>query len=104
MHEVEHPNLAQIVNVSLRHPWTCAQASAEFSPMHLRTIVDRARQTALKFCLECEKKGIELSYYGGDDDTTPRERKTWITTLKQEGTRIIIRDAWTTLRDFAMGG
>ena len=25
---VEHPNLAQVVNVSLQHPWSCANATA----------------------------------------------------------------------------
>ena len=59
---VEHPKLAQIVGASLRHPWTCVQATAEFSPLHLKTIVDRARQTALKLCLECEKNGVTLIY------------------------------------------
>ena len=97
---VEHPNLAQIVNASLQHPWTCVQATAEFSSLHLKSIVDKARQTALKLCLECEKKGIVLQYYGGDDDdTTPRERKAWITTLKQEGTKLVIKEAWVSIRD-----
>ena len=69
---VEHPNLARIVNASLKHPWTCVQASAEFSSLHLKTIVDRARHSALKLCLECERKGTVLEYYGGgDDDGTP---------------------------------
>ena len=97
---VEHPNLAQIVNASLQRPWTCVQASAEFSSLHLKTIVDRARQTALTLCLKCEKKGIVLEYYGGDDDDAiPKERMAWITTLKQEGTKLAIKDAWISIRD-----
>ena len=97
---VEHPNLARIVNASLKHPWTCVQASAEFSSLHLKTIVDRARHTALKLCLECERKGIVLEYYGGDDDNaTSRERKAWISTLKLEATKLAIKDAWTSIRD-----
>ena len=99
---VEHPNLAQVVNVSLQHPWSCANASAEFSPVHLKEIVGRARQTALKLCLECEKKGIDLQYYGGDDDASHRERKDWMETLKQETTKIGLREVWHALRDFAM--
>ena len=39
---VEHPNLARIVSASLQCPWTCVQATAEFSSLHLKTIVDRA--------------------------------------------------------------
>ena len=56
---VEHPNLAQLINAGpmLRGGWTCVHATAEFSPIHLRTLVNKARQTALGFCLECEKKG-----------------------------------------------
>ena len=97
---VEHPNLARIVNASLEYPWTCVQAGAEFSSLHLKTIVDRARHSALKLCLECERKGTVLEYYGGgDDDGTPRERKAWISTLKLEATKVAIKDAWTSIRD-----
>ena len=92
---VEHPNLAQVVNASLQWPWACVQADAEFSSMHLKTIVDRARYTALKLCLECEKKGMVLEYYGGDgDNATPRERNAWRTVLTQETTKLAIKDAW----------
>ena len=93
---VEHPKLAQIVGASLRHPWTCVQATAEFSPLHLKTIVDRARQTALKLCLECEKKGVTLVYFGGDDESTilSRERDEWMDTVRKEGTRAVIREAF----------
>ena len=103
---VEHPNLAQLINrgpMLRRGGWTCTHAAAQFSPMHLSTIVNKARQTALRLCLECENRGVDLQY-GETDSTTPQERKAWLDTLKQEGTRIIIRDVWTTLRDFAMGG
>ena len=97
---VEHPNLAPIVNASLQHPWTCVQATAEFSSLRLKTIIDRARQTALKLCLECEKKGMVLEYYGGNDDhATPKERKAWITTLKQEATKLTIKEVWLSIRD-----
>ena len=99
---VEHPNLAQVVNVSLQHPWSCANASAGFSPVHLKEIVGRARQTPLKLCLECERKGIDLHYFGGDDDASHRERKDWMETLKQETTKIGLREVWHALRDFAM--
>ena len=101
---VEHPNLAQLINSGpmLGPGWTCTHASAEFSPMHLQTIVNKARQTALRLCLECENRGVDLQY-GADDCTTPQDRKAWIDTLKQEGTKLIIRDVWTVVRDFAMG-
>ena len=98
--DVEHPNLAQIVSASLQKPWTCVRATAEFSSQHLKVIVDRARQTALRLCLECEKNGIVLEYYGGDDrDATPRERKAWLATLKLETTKLVIKDAWIHIRD-----
>ena len=102
---VEHPNLAQVVNASLQHPWTCARADATFSPAHLRTIVNRARQTALRLCLECEKKGIDLQYYGGEDDgASPQERKAWLETLKQEATKLTLREVWASVRDYFAAG
>ena len=101
---VEHPNLAQLINSGpmLSTGWTCTHAAAKFSAMHLRTIVSKARHTALRLCLECEKKGIDLQY-GADDSTTPQERKAWIDMLKQEGTKHIIRDVWTTVRNVFLG-
>lgn len=76
------------------------QASAEFSSLHLKTIVDRARHTALKLCLQCERKGIVLEYYGGDDDNaTSKERKAWISTLTLETTKLAIKEAWTSIRN-----
>ena len=93
---VEHPNLAEIVGASLQPGWTCVRAHAEFSSMHLREIVNRSRQTALTFCLECEKKGITLQYYGADDDsrTASEERKTWSDLLRQESTKLALKDIW----------
>ena len=98
---VEHPNLAEIVGASLQPGWTCVRAHAEFSSMHLREIVNRSRQTALTFCLECEKKGITLQYYGADDDsrTASEERKTWSDLLRQESTKLALKDIWVVLRD-----
>ena len=54
----EHPNLASFINSGpmLSEGWTCTHATAEFSPAHMESIVNYARQTALGFCLECEKK------------------------------------------------
>lgn len=101
---VEHPNLAYLINRGpmLAPGWTCTHASAEFSPMHLQTIVNKVRQTALRLCLECEKKGVDLQY-GADDSTTPKERKAWIRTLKQEGTKVVIRGAWDLVAHFLKG-
>ena len=97
---VEHPNLAILINQGpmLGPGWTCTHAAANFSPMHLRTIVNKARQTALGLCLECEAKGIVLQY-GSDADASPEERKAWLDTLKREGTKHIIRDVWDALWD-----
>ena len=98
---VEHPNLAQIVDASLQPGWTCVRARAECSSMHLREIVNKSRQTALTFCLECEKKGITLQYYGADDDSdaASEERKTWLDLLRQESTKLALKDIWIVLRD-----
>ena len=103
---VEHPNLAQIVGASLQPGWTCVSARAEFSSMLLREIVNRSRQTALTFCLECEKKGMTLHYYGADDDsgTASEERKTWLDLLRQESTKLALKDIWIVLRDNSFTG
>ena len=81
--------------------WTCTHASAQFSPALLSRVVNKARQTALNFCLECEKKGIDL-HWEADDNSSPQERASWIKTLKEEGTRVIIRDIWAGIRDAIM--
>ena len=78
------------------------RAHAEFSSMHLREIVNKSRQAALTFCLECEKKGIPLQYYGADDDsdTASEERKkSWLDLLKQESTKLALKDIWIVLCD-----
>ena len=74
---VEHPNLAMLINRGpmLQRGWTCTHATAQFSPQHLRTIVNNARQTALKLCLECESRGVSLQYGSADDGTTHQERE-----------------------------
>ena len=93
---VEHPNLAQLINVSkngLGDGWTCTHATAEFSPIHLTNIVNHARQTALKFCLECEKEGIDLRW-GEDDNTAPEDRVKWLKLIKEETTKIILKSTW----------
>ena len=97
---VEHPNLAMLINQShsLGPGWTCTHATAKFSSMHLQSIVKNARQTALKLCLECEKEDVVLQS-GSGADTTPEERKAWLDTLKDEGTKQIVRGIWDTLWD-----
>ena len=98
---VEHPNLARLINEGpmLGQGWTCTHASATFSAVHLKIVVDRTRQTALKFCLECEAKGVDLQYEESSDPAPPQERKAWMALLKAETTRVVIRDAWTVVRD-----
>ena len=91
----EHPNLAQMINASeslLSDGWICTHATAEFSPMRLKNVVNHARQTALKFCLECEKKGIDLRWV--DDDTVPEDRAKWIEMIKEEGTKTVLKSIW----------
>lgn len=95
----EHPNLAQIINKSrniISEGWTCTHATAEFSPMHLKNVVNHARQTALKFCLACEKEGIDLRW-GEDDNVTSEDRTKWFEMIKKEGTRTILKSVWETI-------
>ena len=93
---VEHPNLAVAVNAGpmlSTTVWQCTQATAKFSRVHLVKVVSRARQTALKFCLECEAKDVELKW-APDDDTSNAERRKWLNTLRQEGTKVAFKAAW----------
>ena len=46
-----------------------------FSAGRLKTVANRTRQTALRLCLECEAKGVNLQYVGASDSATPQERK-----------------------------
>lgn len=95
----EHPNLAQIINASKNHisdVWICTHATAEFSSGRLKNVVNHARQTALKFCLECEKKGIDLRW-GEDDNTSSEERAKWVQMIKEEGTKIALNSTWDTI-------
>lgn len=99
---VEHPNLAQLVNsgpMVLGEGWQCTHAKATFSSMHLRGVVNRARQTALKLCLECEENGMDL-LFETDDSASAREQKEWRKVIKSETTKAIIRDAWAGVRDY----
>lgn len=95
----EHPNLAQIINSSrtiIGDGWTCTHATAEFSSMHLKNIINHARQTALKFCLECEKKGIDLRW-GEDDNADSENRAKWLAMIKEESTKTVLKSAWETV-------
>ncbi len=94
----EHPNLATLINDGpmLSEGWTCTHAKAEFSPMHLESVVNKARQAALELCLECENNGIDLPW-NGDDEIPLEERKEWLETIKNEGTREIIRRIFDTI-------
>lgn len=100
------PNLALLINRGpmLSDGWTCTHATAVFSPVHLTTIVNKARQTALGFCLECEKEGVDLRW-GDDDKTVPEERARWLGMIKEEGTKLVLRSAWEAAwRGFIGGG
>ena len=102
---VEHPNLTQLINAGpmIGKGWTCTHATAEFSPIHLRTIISKARQTALGFCLECERNGVDLRW-GDDDQTEPGERAKWLSKIKEEGTKLILRTAWESTWKSLTGG
>ena len=99
---VEYPNLAYMINTGpmIGDGWRCTHANAVFSPVHLTTIVNNARQTALGFCLECEKEGVDLRW-GEDDQTAPEERARWFAMIKEEGTKLILRGAWETVMRLA---
>ena len=102
---VEHPNLAALINTGpmKSEAWTCTHASAKFSKMHLRGVVTKARQTALGLCLQCEENGVELQW-GNAEDTSHEERAQWVRTLRDDGTRAIIRAACDSLRAMIAGG
>ena len=91
----EHPNLAALVNTGplLGPGWQCTRATAKFSRLHLEEVVSRARHTALTLCLECEAKGVEIQW-APDDDTSNAERRKWLNTLRQEGTKVVFKAAW----------
>ena len=78
----------------------CVQASAKFSPVHIRRVVNRARQTALKLCLECEARGLALQFVEADDPATSQERSAFLRTLQAEGTKALVQAAWAAVRDF----
>ena len=101
---VESPNLAQLINQGpMKSPgWQCIHASAKFSSVHLKEIVDRARQTALRLCLECEAKDLSLQIEA--DNASLAERTAWMNTLKTEALKIIVRDAWDMVREFFTSG
>lgn len=98
---VESGNLATLINMgpTIKKGWICTQAWAQFSVFHLETVVSKARQTALKLCLECEVRGIELQCMPNDADEV--ERKKWRTVLREEGTKVAMRAAWETIKCFA---
>ena len=98
----EHPNLTAIINESgyLGPGVTCVQAAAKFSPTHVRGVVDRARQTALKLCLECEARGLMLQFVEADDPATSQERSAFLNVLQTEGTKVLVQAAWVAVRDF----
>ena len=102
---VEHPNLAQLINDGklVGEGWICTHANAEFSSIRLKTVINKARQTALKFCLECEKKGIDLRW-GDDENTTPEERDKWLKMITEESTKNVLRTAWDTVLKSIFGG
>ena len=103
---VEHPNLAQFINAGnlLGGGWTCTHANAEFSSIHLKTVINTARQTALKFCLECEKERIDLRW-GDDENTTPEERDKWLRMITDESTKNVLRTVWDTVwKNIFVGG
>ena len=96
---VEHPQLAHMINAGglVAEGWTCTQASAQFSPVHLMNIVTKARQTALTLCLECESAGVELHWLGGESDPT-EQHSAWLRTLRDENTKEAIKAVWFAIR------
>ena len=82
----EHPNLAHLINTGpmRSEAWTCVHATAEFSETHVLQVVNKARQTALSFCLSCEKEGLDL-YWGDNAAESPGgERSAWLSKFQDE--------------------
>ena len=100
---VEISNLAMLINTgpAIKKGWTCTHAWAKFSVFHLEIVVGKARQTALRLCLECEAQGIELQW--APDDANEEERKKWGIVLREEGTKAAIRAAWEAIKVLAGG-
>ncbi len=98
----EHPNLTAIINKSgyLGRGVTCVQATVKFSPVHIKGVVDRARQAALRLCLECEARGLVLQFVETDDPATSQDRSAFLNTLQTEGTKVLVQAAWAAARDF----
>ena len=101
----ENPNLVHLINTGPmgNDGWTCTHAFSQFSRARLQSVVTKARQTALKLCLECEENGIELQW-GGAEDATPEDRARWLDSLRDEGTRVVLRATWESIRAVLMGG
>ena len=101
---IEVPNLVALINSGpmRSHVWTCTHADARFSKVRLQDVVNRARQTALGLCLKCEEDGVELHWSGGAE-ATQEERTQWRSTLRDEGTKVVLRAAWETLREAVFG-
>ena len=103
----EHPHLSQLVSASLQPGWTCVRARAVFAPGHAREVVDRARQTALKFCLECEKKGVILHFYAAGDaaQADPQQQRTsWTSSLKLEAVKLALKETWSQISQILTAG
>ena len=96
---VANSNLAALINMGpmSNEAWGCTHAFAQFGRGNLDAVVTKARQTALKLCLECEEKGIELKWGEGDDNQG--EGKQWRDVLSKEATKAVIKGAWETARD-----
>ena len=74
------------------------RARAVFSAVHLQEIVDKTRQTALKFCLECEKKGVVLHFYAGGEEietNSQQQRTSWTSSLSLEAAKLALKEIWS---------
>ena len=90
---VKSPYLVPLINMGNDNPgWQCIQASAQCGSNQFFSVVNKARQTALKMCLECEKNGVELKWDDGKGDNG-EEQSRWREMLKQEATRATIGGA-----------
>ena len=98
--QVAYPNLVPLINMSNDSPgWQCVQASAQLGDGHLISVVSKARQIALRLCLECEKNGVELKW--NDGEASGKEQSKWREILKQNTVRDTIRDvAIGTIKSF----
>ena len=91
---VMRPGLAAMVNTKYKTAEReCQRATAMFPDTALREIVEKARQRALTFCLDCEKEGLTFLATSGEGEQ-PEKRDQYLKTLAAEALRTGAKEIW----------